>query len=269
MKHFIVTRFNLKVEQWKTAKDGSDLLTDKWLEDRFDLFKKYCFPSVVNQKNQHFSWLVFFDIDTSSEYRNIISRMSDEYSNLVPLFIDGNKSLQSSLKDYVLKHLDKTDEFFITTRLDNDDAIHLDFTETIQRVAVKKDKTIVDIRKGYQLNISGGVHEYRRLSNSFNPFVSLVEKAENFDTVISRKHNAWSDTASVVIYDKQPLWIEVIHQKNKLNTVRPEIPLIKKINLAEFGIDKNSRARNNFYILKNNFNVLARNLKKIIFLKTK
>ena len=39
IKHFIATRFNLKIEEWNTAKDGSVVLTEKWLEERFNLFE--------------------------------------------------------------------------------------------------------------------------------------------------------------------------------------------------------------------------------------
>lgn len=70
IKHFIATRFNLKIEEWNTAKDGSVVLTEKWLEERFNLFEKYCFPSVANQSIKNFYWLIFFDVSTPDIFKN-------------------------------------------------------------------------------------------------------------------------------------------------------------------------------------------------------
>jgi hypothetical protein len=79
-KHFLLTRFNVKTK-WKTTKNGEETLTEKWLSHRFDLFEKFCYPSVRNQKNQGFRWLVFFDINTPTPYKERISDLAREYQN--------------------------------------------------------------------------------------------------------------------------------------------------------------------------------------------
>lgn len=263
MKHFIVTRFNLKVEDWKTAKDGSIVLTDKWLEERFKLFQKYCLPSVINQKNQNFYWLVFFDIETPVAYKKMIDRIAGEYKKFVPLYIDSNNSLQPSFKKYILEHIKDDDLYIITSRLDNDDAIHENFVDIIQKIAIQKKDTVIDIRMGYQMDISDNSCKYRRLYNSFNPFISLVENTKNFNTIISRKHQDWKNSDSILVYDKDPLWIEIIHKKNKLNSVRSNIPLIKEIKLKEFGIARDEKKLGSFFIFKNNFYVVLRKIKNV------
>ena len=138
MKHFLATRFNLKVENWTTAKDGSLVLTEKWLEERFELFEKYCFPSVTNQKNKNFYWLIFFDIDTPTAFREKTKQLLSSHNNFKALYIDGIKSLNNSLIENILENLDESDDFIITTRLDNDDSIHKDFIDTIQNKTKKK-----------------------------------------------------------------------------------------------------------------------------------
>ncbi|WP_051227980.1 glycosyltransferase [Gillisia sp. JM1] len=57
-QHYILTRFNLRAEDWTTTKNNEKVLTEEWLEERFDLFENYCFSSVRNQTNQNFKWLV-------------------------------------------------------------------------------------------------------------------------------------------------------------------------------------------------------------------
>ncbi len=59
-QHFLITRFNLRKETWTTNKQNVAVLTEEWHENRFKLFKDYCFTSVAAQTNKNFVWLVFF-----------------------------------------------------------------------------------------------------------------------------------------------------------------------------------------------------------------
>ncbi len=101
MKHFLVTRFNLKHNNWKTGKDGQKVLTDTWLIHRFKLFEKYCLPSVKNQSNQNFIWCCFFDNSTPQEYMVRIKKLSTSYNNFVPIFINGMAELHTALKKFI------------------------------------------------------------------------------------------------------------------------------------------------------------------------
>ena len=70
--HFILTRFNVK-KMWSQDKRGNKVLTDEWLSHRFKLFENYCLPSIVNQENKNFIWLVYFDQDTDKLFINKIN----------------------------------------------------------------------------------------------------------------------------------------------------------------------------------------------------
>ena len=253
MKHFIYTRFNLQSENWKTAKDGSPILTDEWLEERFVLFEKYCFPAVINQSNKRFYWLIFFEVNTPDNYRERIEKITSKHDNITPLYIPGMRSLKNAFSHFISEKLDEEDEFIITTRLDNDDAIHRDFVATIQSLAVKKHDTVIDLRKGYQMDLSNGRYEYRNYENSFNPFISLVESVDTFNTVASKLHNEWENSDSIIIHKSSPMWIEVIHKRNKLNQPKVNIPLIKQLRLLDFGIEKELKGRSAMYVFINNF----------------
>ena len=76
MNHYLITRFNLKKTNWNPRwKINQQLaLSDEWLKYRFELFEKYCFPSVYNQSNQNFTWCVFFDIKTPDYYKERVAR---------------------------------------------------------------------------------------------------------------------------------------------------------------------------------------------------
>lgn len=253
MKHFLVTRFNLRHEEWKTDKKGSVVLTDKWLDERFELFFNYCLPSVINQKNQNFTWIVLFDSKTPSQYKSVIDKISADYKNFRALFIDDMKLVQFSLKQFISKVLNDKDDFIITTRLDNDDSIHYNFIETIQKLAIKKADTVIDLRRGYQLNVSNNYFEYRKYYNSFNPFISVIESTASFNTIhCGKTHRQWMNSRSIIVYDETPLWIEVIHNRNKYNSVRSSTYFTRKINLDDFGIIKELKERNYAFVWFNN-----------------
>lgn len=235
MKHFLITRFNLRAAHWQTAKNGSPVLTKEWLKNRFHLFETYCLPSVENQTEQNFKWLVFFDIHTPAEYKEKVNQISRKYPNFSPVFIDGIDSLNDSLIEEIKKKIIQTDEYIITSRLDNDDIIHKDFIKTIQSLFQPLDQTVIDLRTGYQVTLGKPHSEIRKIYNVFNPYISLIESVDNFKTVFHKQHKDWKNSDSVIIYENRRLWCEVVHQENVLNSTRKFALRSYSIGRKEFG----------------------------------
>lgn len=229
MKHFIITRFNLKLDSWKKAKDGSEVLTQHWLEDRWQLFENYCLPSVKIQNNDKFDWLVYFDLDTPEDYKNKILTIAKDFPPLKPQFIDGMDSLLPAISQYISSQIDDSDDFIITTRLDNDDVIHEDFVDTIQSLAKKEHEFVIDLRKGYLMNINSNWNEQQLIMYYFNPFISVVEETRNFKTVMFRKHLEWDNATSKTVYADKPLWIQLVHGKNKFNNINIDFPFVRSL----------------------------------------
>lgn len=234
-QHYILTRFNLRAEDWTTTKNNEKVLTEEWLEERFDLFENYCLSSVKNQTNQNFKWLVFFDTNTPEFYKQKVEEYRRSYENFLPFFIDGmNNFLPEILKN--IKELD-SEKYIITSRLDNDDCIHENYTEVIQSYFEKQDHHAFDIIDGYTLE-TGKNTRLGVLMKLNNPFISLVEKKEDFKTVWFRdRHGSWKFEKNMTKIKNQRLWLSVIHSKNKVNrfsgygNVNPE-------KLYEFHISK-------------------------------
>ncbi|WP_051951581.1 glycosyltransferase [Flavobacterium sp. ASV13] len=217
MKHFIATRFNLKNADWKENKSGNLVLTDEWLEHRFNLFENYCFPSVINQSNQNFTWCIFFDIDTPQNFKEKIFALTASTSNVVPLFIDGMRDLNVSFKNYIRENLNDTDSFIITTRIDNDDIVHQDFVDTIQSLYQPTNLTVIDLTNGYQVSIDVAKPEIRLYTHPFNAFISVIEAAKSFETIFAKMHYGWKTEKSIISYTKKRLWMELSHQENYVN----------------------------------------------------
>ncbi len=240
MKHFLITRFNLRTENWTTAKDGSPVLTKEWLENRFHLFETYCLPSVINQTEQDFTWLVFFDTQTPQEYKKKVKEISEQYKNFSPVFIDGIDQLNNSLLEEIKKKVVSNDEYIITSRLDNDDIIHKDFIKTIQSLFQPKDKTVIDLRKGYQITLGKPFTQIREVYNVFNPYISLIESADGFKTVFHKQHKEWKHSDSVITYEKMRMWGEVVHKENMLNSTLKFTKRSYSLNPKEFGQEGNN-----------------------------
>lgn len=237
MKHFLITRFNLKNKHWKNDKDEYVVLTKEWLDDRFHLFETFCLPSVKNQTNNHFHWYVFFDIDTPVVYLKRIHAIADGFMNFKPVFVDGFENLDSSLESQIKNALSATDQYIITTRLDNDDSIHKNFIKTIQDLFVPKGKTVIDLRSGYQVILNNSGAEYRMYNTKFNPFISLISHVSSLETVISKEHSHWKVSPNLIVNNNDYLWVQLIHDKNKLNQKLAYLKKTNQINSKDFGIE--------------------------------
>jgi hypothetical protein len=254
MKHFILTRFNLKNELWKNSSDGSPkALSEEWLNNRFNLFETYCLPSVRNQINKNFIWILIFDSETPENFRKQIAELIKNDLNIKTIFVNGFKNLIPSLVSEIAPFV-KGEKHIITTRLDNDDIIHKDFVDTIQHMYQPKTNLTIDLKKGYQLTLEP-YKDLRLLESDFNPFLSLVEATENFKTVLAKEHLKWKYFASEhSTFKKESLWIQLIHFQNHANQ---RISYLKRVNTftpSEFGLTINlstyGKTENFFFNLK-------------------
>jgi hypothetical protein len=172
-EHFIVTRFNLPL--FKAKVDGKVVgnLDETWLAGRFDLFERYCLPSVKGQTCQDFRWIVLFDAATPQKFKDRFKSYCDGYNRLIPCYIDcslipdsdeefsrlcedydiivdkaypgrpldcdaeGEKPLRRIVppivKQLIDSCLDDNPQWILTTRLDSDDSLHKDFIATVRR----------------------------------------------------------------------------------------------------------------------------------------
>ncbi|MBU4539355.1 MAG: putative rhamnosyl transferase [Weeksellaceae bacterium] len=238
-KHIISTRFNVPTEIWKTTRTGKKPLSDEWLEDRFEIFRQYCFPSFKNQSQKNFVWLVFFDILTPQKYREIISDIREECEQFHPVFVHDFQEMSTRLLEIIPQYFDHKTEYVITTDIDNDDMIHRSFVAEVQKNFKPVHNLAIDLRLGFQLTKTGGnkgvANYYYQVAN---PFVSLVEKISDFRTVTKENHLHYRNYPNIVSEDTSPLFIQFIHENNLMNETFQNSKRISKINYSDFGISK-------------------------------
>jgi hypothetical protein len=223
-KHFIITRFNVKQNDWNNP-DTLLLLNENWLKERFELFDTFCLPSVQAQTCKNFNWLVYFDIDTPAIYKEVIESYRKLLPGFFPRFITDMSYLINSIREDITAELNdntgRLNNVVITTRLDNDDLLHEDFIQIVQSLIRTKGliNGIIDIPGGYCLKVKP--KPLVSTSTQFsNPFITYVEPYMSFTkllTVMDKPHYEWDYSVKTIFIEKKRLWMQMIHEKNAFN----------------------------------------------------
>jgi Putative rhamnosyl transferase len=238
--HFFLTKFN--VRSFPDLRPGCDPV---WLENRFRLFDRYCFPSVRNQSNQNFKWLVFFDADTPAAFKQKIAQYATSWENFVPLYVDfplAYGQFPPEAREIVRQEIAPDCEYLITTWLDNDDAIHQDYVNMIQDNFSQQEAETLNFIFGYQLS-DGKLYFDFEIANHF---ISLVEKydPQSFNTCLCRPHKeiyqVCKSAAKIIC---KPAWIEVVHGSNYMNVYRrgfriPTGKILKEYSIETEAVDR-------------------------------
>lgn len=171
--HFVITLFNLRL-YWKGREkqlSSIDTATDKaYLDNGFNRFEKYAVPSIENQSCKNFIWLVLFSKDTPMEYVEKVCVGDCQY--LVPLFLTDEES--HNFRDYLVNYIGENYSFdeWITTRLDNDDAVSVDFVSEIQdcvKSGSHGENYAISFPDGYQFDVGKNViAKYNFFKQSFH-----------------------------------------------------------------------------------------------------
>ncbi|MEM6501474.1 MAG: glycosyltransferase [Cyanobacteria bacterium P01_C01_bin.89] len=243
--HFLLTRFNV-VRPFTANKP---ILDHDWLNRRFELFERFCFPSVAGQTNNDFYWIILFHPQTPDIFMQRLDRLCKSAPHLKVLV---GKTFKGLIKERILD-LGSSNELnaLITTRLDNDDSICQDFVSEIQRQThqnlssenhsiSRENPLFLDFSKGYY--VAG---DYLYQINSFaNHFCSLAypltqeEKSgkQEVQTVFLMNHTLIVDQPGYKEIDDYPAWIEVIHESNSRNCLRGKFTPCSRFE-SSFSID--------------------------------
>jgi hypothetical protein len=212
ISHVVITRFNLPSEGYETlirAKDG-------WLRSRVDLFERYCLPSMRHQRGADAAWIIYFDPESPAWLREWIDRVNRD--DFLPVY-RATVSHDEMLAD-IRKAVGEVGEHLITTNLDNDDALAVDFLARVQAAAQKGVRTAIYLADGL---IVAGDSAYHRV-DKHNAFCSVAEPWGTGDaepvTCWVRSHDALGEVMPVRSIRGSAAWLQVIHGTNVSNRVR-------------------------------------------------
>jgi hypothetical protein len=223
-------------------------LMGEWMEHRFGLFEKYCFPSVQNQSDHDFLWICLFSDKTPYEYKERIKALTNKMENFVPCFLNSSLFDQKPLNDVIadiVTELKNDSPLLVTARLDNDDAINKDFMREISQLASKQ-----DVKECIYLFTNGLQYvEYRHVAvnyqyemNHFGIYVCRDYNAQRFmRTIYDVVHTNYStcDVPYECLDLKKNFWLEVVHMHNVYNLPNYKgLPILNKRFLKqEFAVD--------------------------------
>lgn len=250
--HFIITRFNLNLY----AQDKHDLptRTDRWLEHRFEVFERYCLPSVAAQTSGNFTWLCLFDAATPESCRRRIEGYKARCPQFEAVYYTAaqaanlTENLRTTIAAYVscdrkgIKSPPPPPKLLITTNLDNDDAFSSDVVELLQReLRPAPGKRIYSLLYGYQYFTDRRFALKMRYTN--NHFLTLVEPFDaHTETIISYRHTkAIRQLPTTYLSTARGKWLEIVHEDNVSNDFRINIkvwyiPLLYGRSFADFGL---------------------------------
>lgn len=217
--HVILTRFNLATP----GRESTLRNQPGWLDSRFALFEHYCLPTLAAQTCRDVRWIVYFDEDTPAPFRARIEacrKVADFHPYFTPLF-PGERWGQSARE--VLAAEGRTAPWLLSTRLDNDDGLAVDFVARVQAAARAALADPAGPRRT-ALNLTNGVvFDGRRayaLAHPSNAFSSLLEPWEAARTVWEVSHMDLAAAAPVVQVGGPPAWLQVVHGGNVSNKIR-------------------------------------------------
>jgi hypothetical protein len=104
----------------------------------------------------------------------------------------------------------------ITTRLDNDDGLCVDFIQRVQAEFRGQRSEVINFTYGYVWR-NGRIYWHADRSS---PFASLIECTANIRTVWPRWHTRLSELAPIIQVADQPMWLQVVHGANVRNRTR-------------------------------------------------
>lgn len=201
--HLILTPFNLDFAKWKKQA----YLDDEWMAHRMDIFKTVTYPSIAAQTCLNFTWIVVCDADTPSKWRS-------EINTYLPLAQVFYAKYNTKMWERLIQHCRST-KHILTTRFDNDDALHETFIEVVQA-------NFNPLKLGY-LNILNGlvtdgkkVFHVKRMSN---PFTSQMSTSPTNHIRIMKHDHIRNQEGFVQLKDTEPLWLTYVHGMNVGNSL--------------------------------------------------
>jgi hypothetical protein len=213
--HFIITRYNVRLEGWGWDHDlsGGATLDHSWLRHRYNLFMKYCVPSVIVQTSSGFQWLIYISPDTPLDYVQKFNTLASQYSHFSFRAVQGHEECMVDIRRTLASA--KT-PYVITTRLDNDDGLGKDYVANVQAHFVREDKIILNFLQGHGYDVNRSVftsmHHMR-----MNHFTSLIEARSPDGSNISVRGFAHDDPPADMKFinlDNKHAWLKIFHERN-------------------------------------------------------
>jgi hypothetical protein len=236
-KHLLITRYNVPLTGWDKDRSGQETRNAEWLAHRQILFENYCVPGIKLQTEKDFTWLIYCDPNTPANALSMIRksvealpfvsiRLADDYHACMR---DIDHTMSSAGKDYV-----------ITSRLDNDDGLAIDYIETVQSHFIPQHNTILNLLNGHGYNVR--THVITKMKNMrHNHFGTLIEKCNpggGHTSVRGYQHGSPPLHFKTIDIPSEGSWLKTFHERN-LKSNAFGYPVFSNSISSKYGINNN------------------------------
>jgi hypothetical protein len=183
------------------TKFGIGVFNEQWLEYRQELFEVLTLPSLDAQTERNFTWVLGIDRDMPERFRKRLDELveSRPYIRLLELELFGDFEPEF-IKWCKKEAAAQGRSHILTTRIDNDDALHVDLFGEIHRTAREvlsggaKLPAAIMATTGYQWVPATG-EGFRAFHFSHSMGTSLLETVDDFEMVYTKNHRKVPDWA--------------------------------------------------------------------------
>jgi hypothetical protein len=188
-----------------------------WFRHRVDCFRQFCVPSIRAQTARtRFSYIILVDVATSAAMaREILDAVAGLDARLLYVTAD---TYVRKLQEHVRS---SSADLVITSRVDNDDALHRRYIEAVvDAVAEVQVPAVVDPVDGLRYDLQQNLGYIAPKTTWFTPFCSYVEERVRAVTVFSAS-NTFHPPGWPCIRLSGYRWCQIVHGRNLANRVLP------------------------------------------------
>ncbi len=258
--HFIITRYNVKLDGWEKDIKGNSTQGRSWGNHRFELFVRYCMPSLVHQTDDNFHWLIYIDHETDCDLVSQLQNVLRPYPSFEIRKVSGYHDCMHDIDKTLTNTQSK---YVITTRLDNDDGLGVEYIRMVHAHFKPEDKLLLNFLHGHGYDMNQQI--FTRIINMHkNHFSSLIEQRRNEGGHLSVRgfpHDNPPNDLRIQNIDWDNSWLKVFHDRN-LKSILFGYPLFFSDAYNSYGVKSNDLAINRIQTLLYSFPWLINGLKR-------
>lgn len=243
----IVTRYFLTLFSAKEAREMSEQEKRTWFAERELVFNRFTLPSIIGQKKQNKTWLLYID-QALVDYlpKSLTGPQRPEFIKIIE--VDAADRNFSAFSQDVVERInacrqqmerDGVGQPIVTvSRLDNDDALSHDFLNTLARLALhaagRADADrLVTFPHGVQYLEDKKLGTYLFNNNHFlSSYHAKHCEPKTVHAMAFNHSHLFSKNENVLVVNTDlPMWVEIVHGKNISNKYQSRSILMKT---AEF-----------------------------------
>lgn len=210
MKHFVITRFGLGISD------------ESWYEYRISLFKSVTFNSLKSQTNKNFTWIILVDPLISESANAQLAQCKAEFPQIEIVTFAPLEDLVWDVvpRKMILEYC--SDEWILTTRIDDDDAWRRDYVEKLQKYAnenLGEEKGAgIEFPEGWEIDISGKTVAHLRYHFHSMGYSILTRRNELY-TVYDGSHSDMAKNLEqrgyklIVAENSEKMWLYIRHRQ--------------------------------------------------------